>query len=71
MIYIKYSYKNDPTHWDICAHEKGSKEESLLIDSRGNTYPYKYTFNLKFRKKYYDIKYLTKKQVDLLKLGLL
>lgn len=71
MIYIKYIRKDDPTIWYIYAHQKDSKIEKHILNFDGNTTPYKEKFNLKKLKRFYIIKYLTQKEVDLLKLELL
>lgn len=71
MIYIKYIWKDDPNDWYICTHEKGSKKEIMILDSDGHTYSYTKEFNLKNMREYYKIRYLTQKQIDLLKLELL
>lgn len=71
MIYIKYTLKNDPNHWSIWAHEKGSKTEINILDSKGSTYPYKERLNLKEDKKDWYIKYMKQEELDLLKLEFL
>lgn len=71
MIYIKYIWKEDPNVWSIWAHEKGSKEEMMIVDFNGNTHPDKERICLKEAKKYNHIKYLTKKEIDMIKLELL
>lgn len=71
MIYIKYTWKDNHNVWFIYAHEKNSKEETLIVSWTGNTYPCKRTIKLKFFKIDNKIKYLTEKEVDLLKLELL
>lgn len=71
MTYIKYTWKDDPTKWAVWAHEKSSKEETMIVNWAGNTYPYKKAIKLKFFKRYHKITYLTDEEVDLLKLELL
>lgn len=71
MIYIKYIWKDDPTEWTIWAHKKGSKINTHILDSDGDTYPYQEELNLAADKQYFKIKYLTPKEIDLLKLELL
>lgn len=71
MIYVKYINKDDPSYWYIYAHEKGAKTQIQIVDWQGSTNLHIWFFNLKEHKKYFKIKYLTKEQVDLLKLELL
>lgn len=71
MIYTKYTLKTNPTQWDIWAHEKDSKEETHILNCYGNTYPCERKLDIIVDKKYWKIKYLTTKEVDLLKLELL
>ena len=71
MIYIKYIWKEDPSFWSIWAHTKGEKVEHFVIDHDGETYPERKLLDLKGYRIYNKIKYLTQKEIDLLKLELL
>lgn len=71
MIYIKYTNRNYPSSWSIWAHKRGSKEETRVLSSYGDTYPRHDSLNLKIDRGTHIIKYLTKEEVDLLKLELL
>lgn len=71
MIYIKYTKKDNSSHWAIYAHEKGSKEETRVLNSLGETYPRRTTLNIPYYSQSNYIEYITEEQVDLLKLELL
>lgn len=71
MIYIKYTDRKNPSQWSIWAHEKGSKEGKLILNSNGYTGLYTTTLHCKLLKLMYNTKYLTQKEVDLIKLKLL
>lgn len=64
MIYVKYTDKDNPSDWAICQHQIGATIETHIIDSAGNTHPYKIPLDLKEDSHDYHIEYLTKEEVE-------
>lgn len=70
-VYVKYSFKDNPTHWVVYAHTKGNNRETLVCGSEHYVWKRYEIFNPDEARRFCHIKYLTEQEVDLLKLELL
>lgn len=71
MIYIKYSYKNDPSCWSIYSYQEDEKVERHILSSDGNTETSEWPLSTTTDVEFYKIDYLTEAEVDLIKLEML